>query len=169
MGHKFLKHVDRVKLLVFVVDIQGFRLSVRHSYRNCLETVVLLNKELELYKPDLINMHSMLIVNKMDTPDADEKFKEIEPSLKNLESVFDKIPDEIRPETPLQFNEIITTSLVKNNPEDVGKIRDRIRLNLDKQAEDEYNEKHEVTIQGLEDELLEKIKRESIRYAPTLV
>lgn len=44
MGHKFLRHVERTKLLAFVVDIQGFRLSVKHELRSAFENVVLLNK-----------------------------------------------------------------------------------------------------------------------------
>jgi len=44
MGHKFLRHVERTKLLAFVVDIQGFRLSVKHEIRSAFENVVLLNK-----------------------------------------------------------------------------------------------------------------------------
>jgi len=44
MGHKFLKHVERTKLLAFVVDLLGFRLSVKHELRSAFENIVLLNK-----------------------------------------------------------------------------------------------------------------------------
>ena len=44
MGHKFLKHVERTKLLLFIVDIQGFRLNLKHELRTAFETVALLNK-----------------------------------------------------------------------------------------------------------------------------
>ena len=44
MGHRFLKHVERTKLLAFVVDLLGFRLSVHHELRSAFENVVLLNK-----------------------------------------------------------------------------------------------------------------------------
>jgi len=52
MGHKFLRHVERCKLLAFVVDIQGFRLSIKHKLRTAFENVVLLNK-VEYYLPGL--------------------------------------------------------------------------------------------------------------------
>lgn len=44
LGHRFLRHVERTKALLLVVDINGFRLSAEHLYRSCLETVILLNK-----------------------------------------------------------------------------------------------------------------------------
>lgn len=44
MGHKFLKHVERTKLLLLVVDIHGFQLGPQYPFRTCLETILLLNK-----------------------------------------------------------------------------------------------------------------------------
>lgn len=44
MGHKFLKHVERTKLLLMIVDINGFQLSPQHSHRSCMDTIVLLMK-----------------------------------------------------------------------------------------------------------------------------
>lgn len=44
MGHEFLRHCERTKLLLLVVDIQGFQLNVKSIRRTCLETVILLNK-----------------------------------------------------------------------------------------------------------------------------
>lgn len=44
MGHNFLKHVERTKLLLFMVDIHGFRLSAQHQLRTPLENILLLNK-----------------------------------------------------------------------------------------------------------------------------
>lgn len=44
MGHEFLKHVERSSLLLLVVDIFGFQLTPQCSHRNCIESVILLNK-----------------------------------------------------------------------------------------------------------------------------
>lgn len=44
MGHRFLRHCERTKLLLLVVDIQGFQLDLNSVHRTCLETVILLNK-----------------------------------------------------------------------------------------------------------------------------
>ncbi|CAH0391124.1 unnamed protein product [Bemisia tabaci] len=90
LGHRFLRHVERTKALLLVVDINGFRLSAEHLYRSCLETVILLNKELELYKEELLDKPAILVVNKMDSPDAATKFNEISDDLKNLSSLNGK-------------------------------------------------------------------------------
>ncbi|XP_015114743.1 GTP-binding protein 10 homolog isoform X2 [Diachasma alloeum] len=166
MGHKFLKHLERCKILVFVVDIQGFRLSVQRTFRSCLETVILLNKELELYKPDLLSMHSMLVINKMDTPEADKKFKEIEPALNDLQTAFDNVSDELRPEVPLQFNEILTVSLGLGKDEEIELVKERIRVNLDKQAEEELKKNEELPREA---DVYERLKRESRRHLPLTV
>ncbi|XP_023220345.1 GTP-binding protein 10-like [Centruroides sculpturatus] len=88
MGHHFLKHVIRTKLLLFVVDVSGFRLTSNkydYPYRNALETVMLLNKELELYKEELTDKPAILVVNKMDTENSEKEFAFLLEKLKHFE------------------------------------------------------------------------------------
>ncbi|XP_043282877.1 GTP-binding protein 10 homolog [Venturia canescens] len=165
MGHKFLKHLSRTKLLVFMVDVQGFQLSVKHGKRSCLETVILLNKEVELYKPDLLKTPAILIVNKMDTENASNIYSEIEPSLKNLSTVLENYPEEMRPETVLKFEEIITTSMSLKKTEDVEKVKNCIRNVLDS-----YYERQAEKLSGSKElKLIDRFKREMRQKAPVLV
>lgn len=66
LGHSFLRHVERTKLLLFVVDVFGFRLKKSDPVRSALETVAILNREIELYKPELLDKPAVLLVNKLD-------------------------------------------------------------------------------------------------------
>lgn len=166
MGHRFLKHVERTKLLLFIVDIQGFQLSVKHMRRSCLETVVLLNKEIELYKPDLLKMPTMIIINKMDTDNADNIFNEIRPMLRDLSEYVATCPEEMQPKQIVHFDDILLTSLITKNNTEIGMIKERIRDILDK-----YEEQHHAAVHGdfLDTRLMEKVKRQTERQAPTVI
>lgn len=166
MGHKFLKHVERTKVLLFVLDIQGFQLSIKHHKRSCLETILLLNREVELYKPDLLDMPAMLLVNKMDTKGAGQIYNEIVPKLKNLSEHVVEIEEDLRPQRTLQFVDIITASLILQRKHEINMIKDRIRSVIDKYIEKvETSAEHEQA----EAQLREKLEKHRHQEAPMLI
>lgn len=135
LGHKFLKHVERTKLLLFIADVQGFQLSPKYPKRSCLETVLLLNKELELYDPELLEKPAILAVNKMDLNGAEDIFEEVKDSLKNIDRVIGSVPTEIRPEKIIEFEDVIGISAL-NNSDSIQDLRQLLRKRLDEYADE---------------------------------
>lgn len=63
LGHAFLRHVDRCRLLLHVVDISAF------EGRDPINDIVTINRELERYSPELAKRPQMIIANKVDSLD----------------------------------------------------------------------------------------------------
>lgn len=76
MGHNFLRHIERTKILLFVVDVSGFQLSNFSDKRTALDCTRLLMSELGLYSKILQRKPAIIAVNKMDLPNAAECFEQ---------------------------------------------------------------------------------------------
>jgi len=69
LGHEFLRHIVRCKLLLHMVDVAG------SEGRNPVDDIGSIRKELKLYDPLLAERPWMIVANKMDLPDAKENLK----------------------------------------------------------------------------------------------
>ncbi len=65
LGHSFLRHIDRCRLLWHVVDISCF------EGRDPVEDIKLINTELEKYSSELASRPQMIIANKTDALNRD--------------------------------------------------------------------------------------------------
>ena len=72
LGDKFLRHIERVRLIVHVVDISGI------EGRDAYEDYLTINKELESYSLKLASLEQIIVANKCDLLENDEKIKEFE-------------------------------------------------------------------------------------------
>lgn len=70
LGHEFLRHVERTKLLIHVVDVSGI------EGRDPIDDFDTINKELELYSEKLAGKRQIVVANKSDIPQFDENFKD---------------------------------------------------------------------------------------------
>jgi GTP-binding protein len=71
LGHQFLRHVERCRLLIHIVDVSG------HEGRNPIEDFDKLNDELVKFNPDLAQRPMIVAGNKIDMaePEQIEEFK----------------------------------------------------------------------------------------------
>jgi GTPase len=76
LGHSFLRHIQRCKILVILLDMAGT--DAREpwdDYKNLL-------KELELYDPALLDKPRFVVANKMDEAVAEENLKKFKKKVK---------------------------------------------------------------------------------------
>jgi len=70
LGDRFLRHLDRTRLLVHLLDASA-------PGRTPLRDYEAMNKELALYDPELAARPQLVVVNKIDLPDVRKRFKQL--------------------------------------------------------------------------------------------
>ncbi|XP_055301278.1 GTP-binding protein 10 homolog [Sitodiplosis mosellana] len=138
MGHKFLKHIERTKLLLMVVDLFGFRFSVIHRLRTCMQNIYALNKELELYDEDLLDRPCILLLNKIDKEGAQSEYDQIKEKILDLKSHTSDCPEELLSNRFIQFDDVHVISA--KNEIGIDNVKASIRQTLDKYAEENLND-----------------------------
>lgn len=68
LGHDFLRHIERTRVLLYILD------TAELDGRDVVEDFEILQTELELYNPELVNRPYLIAANKLDIPEAEEKF-----------------------------------------------------------------------------------------------
>ncbi len=117
LGHQFLRHVERCRLLVHMVDVSG------SEGRDPKEDFRIINAELKKFNPELAERPMIVAANKCDLTDDDvvEDFRkfieeqgykffpimaaisyEVEPLLKEIQEQLSKLPPIVRYEPEAQ-------------------------------------------------------------------
>jgi len=76
LGDDFLRHVERTRVLIHMVDMAGV------DCRNPAEDFKSINNELKLYNPELVKRPQVIAANKMDMPEAKENLKAFKKKVK---------------------------------------------------------------------------------------
>ena len=77
LGHKFLKHFERTKIIDHVIYMAGT--EGRDPYDDYVDII----KELESFSPKLLTKEEIIIANKMDGDKAKENLEEFKKKIKN--------------------------------------------------------------------------------------
>ena len=78
LGFRFLKHIERTRMIAYVVDMSGF------EGRDPYDDYIKIKKELEEFNPKLIKKESIIIANKMDMDSSKENLKEFKKKVKDI-------------------------------------------------------------------------------------
>jgi GTPase len=75
LGHEFLRHIERTLVLIHLIDGSG---------EDPLEAFRQINEELGQYAAELTEKPQLVAVNKMDLPEVQERWPELQAELKQL-------------------------------------------------------------------------------------
>ncbi|HEX7859020.1 MAG TPA: GTPase ObgE [Verrucomicrobiae bacterium] len=78
LGHEFLRHIKRCKILVLLLDMAGT------DGRNPWDDYKQLLTELELYDPELVQKPTYVVANKMDEPASEENLKKFKRRIRKV-------------------------------------------------------------------------------------
>ncbi|MGG4479190.1 GTPase ObgE [Paenibacillus xylanilyticus] len=142
LGHEFLRHVERTRIIIHVVDMSG------SEGRDPFEDWVKINDELKLYNPALAERPQIVAANKMDMPESEEnleqfmqKVREVQPDIEIMPissltrkgiqellyraaDLLDQIPDEVVVEEVADISERKVFSLDKKEDEGFRIVRE---------------------------------------------
>lgn len=71
LGHDFLRHIERTKILIHVIDVSGL------EGRDPIEDYHKINRELNLYNEKLASRKQTIAANKMDLPEGQENYQRL--------------------------------------------------------------------------------------------
>jgi len=95
LGHEFLRHIERCKVLVLLLDMAGTDgRAPWDDYKNLLT-------ELELHDPALLQRSRLVVANKMDEPPAEENLKKFKRRIRKttvlpIAAAFDQGTEEFK-------------------------------------------------------------------------
>ncbi len=76
LGHRFLRHAERTKIIVHIIDMAGSEM------RDPLDDYKKINVELAKYSGTFEFKHKIIVANKMDLPEAAENLKRFKKKVK---------------------------------------------------------------------------------------
>ncbi|WP_283747895.1 GTPase ObgE [Bacillus thuringiensis] len=131
LGHQFLRHIERTKVIVHLVDMSG--VEGRNPYED-YKTII---NELKEYDARLVSLPQIIVASKMDMPDAEENLaifkKEIEDDIaifpistlnqKGIRELLFRVADLVE-KTP--------SSVIAQHEEEVGNVTYKFESDRDK-------------------------------------
>lgn len=96
LGHEFLRHVERTKILLHILDISG------QENRDPVEDFYKINEELKQYSEKLAQKEQIIVLNKTDLPNIQENIDRVKKEFSNNYEIF-----EISAVTGKGLNELI--------------------------------------------------------------
>jgi len=131
LGIQFLRHVERTRLLLHVIDVAGT------EGRDPVDDFNKINDELKKYSEKLANRKQIIVANKIDSMQNEENYKKLEKLAKENNLEIYKISAVTGEGLNELFNHV--GELIKTLPkEDIVDIEDRVVYTLDEDDKNEF-------------------------------
>lgn len=85
LGHQFLRHIDRTKVMIHLVDAAGT------EGRDPVEDVRIINEELKKYNADLMHRPQVIAANKIDSIQPDEEDENYVDPVQRLKDTYEPL------------------------------------------------------------------------------
>ncbi len=140
LGTQFLRHIERTRLLLHVIDVAGT------EGRNPVDDFNRINEELKKYSEKLSKRKQIIVANKIDSMQDDTNYKELENLAKEKDIEIYKISAITGDGIKELFNHV--SEILKTLPkEDIIEAEDRIIYTLE-------DEKDEFTVEIIDGEFI---------------
>ncbi len=119
LGTQFLRHVERTRVLIHLVDPTGYMGEAPAA------GVKTIDKELKTFSSRLAQKTKILVVNKMDLPEGEAVFKELKKKFKNrvlaasvatgdgIDVVLDRVIEELQKhDGPIHFEDTVAEEIL---------------------------------------------------------
>ena len=131
LGIQFLRHVERTRLLLHVLDVAGT------EGRNPVDDFNKINEELKKYSEKLATRKQIIVANKIDSMQDDENYKALEKLAKENDMEIYKISAVTGEGLNDLFNHV--AKIIKTLPkEEIVEIEDRIVYTLEDDEEEQF-------------------------------
>lgn len=157
LGHEFLRHVERTRVIVHIVDMSGS--EGRDPYEDWLK----INDELRLYNAKLEQRPQLVVANKMDIPEAAEHLAEFKRKLEESHGITEVLPISAASRQGVQDLVYKIANLLESLPEEVEEepeeVEERVVYTFNKTAGDpkDFTIRKENDVFIVESESIEKM------------
>ncbi|OPA80358.1 GTPase ObgE [Paenibacillus selenitireducens] len=175
LGHEFLRHVERTRVIIHVVDMAG------SEGRDPFEDWVKINEELDLYNAKLSDRPQIVAANKMDMPDAAANLEEFRKKVGEVREDIEIMPISSITRQGIQellYRAITILEEIPEAPlvEEVAKVEERKVYRLEKEEEEQFTIRRENEMFIVESPTVERMMKRMqmnshdaiLRFARTL-
>jgi GTP-binding protein len=175
LGHEFLRHVERTRVIIHVVDMAG------SEGRDPFEDWMKINEELDLYNAKLSDRPQIVAANKMDMPDAAANLEEFRKKVGEVREDIEIMPISSITRQGIQellYRAITILEEIPEAPlvEEVAKVEERKVYRLEKEEEEQFTIRRENEMFIVESPTVERMMKRMqmnshdaiLRFARTL-